>query len=66
MKIQELIDKLNTIKDEYGDIQVRCLGREEPIAYPDYYSNLNINSIEVVNFYKHMEPYAVLNSDYNK
>ena len=64
MRIQELIDKLNTIKDEYGDIQVKCSGREEPIAYPDYYSNLSINSIEVVNFYKHIEPYAVLSSDY--
>ena len=62
--IQELIDKLNTIKDEYADIQVKCTGREEPITYPDYYSNLSINSIKVVNFYKHMELYAVLSTDY--
>lgn len=60
MRIQELIDRLNTIKDEYGDIQVKCAGREEPT---DYYSNLSINSIEIVNFYKHIEPYVVLSSD---
>ena len=32
----------------YDDIQVntsKCTGREEPIVYPDCYSNLSINSI---------------------
>lgn len=58
-----MIEFLEDINEKYGDIDVKCAGREEPIDYIDYYSNLSINSVDVNDFYEHVDPYIILSSD---
>ena len=60
MRISKLIESLKDIAEKYGDIDVKCAGREEPI---DYYSNLAVNSVKVIDFYEHADPYVILSSD---